>query len=110
MGNAKKDRQPKVGGDLRLERIERRTSGGGAWARGTLNGHRFEALCFPEHAENPDYEIGQSRISKLWLSKLSNKETSFNWDRGLDVPAASQKVQAVVDFLAAGLADYVYAR
>jgi hypothetical protein len=75
---------------------------------GSIAGYRFDALVFPEHAECPDYELGDSRISKLWLSRIANKETSFNWDRGLDIPAASKKTQAVVDFLAAGLADLVY--
>ena len=98
-----------MGDDLRITKTTRRASGGGTWVIGTIAGYRFDALVFPAHAENPEWELGQSRISKLWLSKLSNKETSFNWDRGLDVPAASQRVQAVVDFLAAGLADYVYA-
>ena len=55
-------------------------------------------------------ELGDSRISKLWLSRIANKETSFNWDRGLDIPAASKKAQAVVDFLAAGLAERIYGK
>ena len=75
---------------------------------GTIAGYRFDALVFPEHAECPDWELGQSRISKLWIAKTSNKETVFNWDRGMDQPAASVKTQAVVDFLAAGLAEHTY--
>ena len=67
-------------------------------------GHRFDALVFPEHAENPDWELGQSRISKLWVQRLSDKKTVFHWDRGMDVPAVDQMASAVVDFLAAGLA------
>ena len=63
----------------------------------------------PEHAENPEWELGDSRISKLWLQRLDDKRTVFNWDRGMDQPAASDLVQAIVDFLAAGLADHVYA-
>ena len=97
-----------LGNDLRITKTTRRASGSGIWVIGTIAGYRFDALVFPEHAENPEWELGQSRISKLWLSKLSNKETSFNWDRGLDVPAASQRVQAVVDFLAAHLAERTY--
>jgi hypothetical protein len=97
-----------IGDDLRILKITRRASGGGSWVIGSIAGYRFDALVFPEHAECPDYELGDSRISKLWLSRIANKETSFNWDRGLDIPAASKKTQAVVDFLAAGLADLVY--
>lgn len=97
-----------IGDDLRILKTTRRESAGGTWVSGTIAGYRFEALVFPEHAENPEWELGDSRISKLWLSRIANKETSFNWDRGLDFPAASKNAQAAVDFLAAGLADMVY--
>ena len=62
----------------------------------------------PEHADNPEWEIGDSRISKLWLSHIKTKDTSYNWDRGLDIDAPNKKVQAMVDFLCAGLAEHVY--
>ena len=95
--------------DLEITKVSRRASGGGTWVSGTLNGtHRFDALVFPEHADCPDWEIGDSRISKLWLSHIKTKDTSFNWDRGLDIPAANKKVQAMVDFLCAGLAECIY--
>jgi hypothetical protein len=97
-----------LGDDLTITKITRRASGGGTWVCGTIAGYRFDALVFPEHAECPDWELGQSRVSKLWIAKLSNKETVFNWDRGMDQPAASAKTQAVVNFLAAGLAETVY--
>jgi hypothetical protein len=76
---------------------------------GHLAGYRFNALVFPEHAECPDWEFGESRISKLWLQRTADRATVFNWDRGADVAAASDEVQALVDILAAGLADHVYA-
>jgi hypothetical protein len=97
-----------LGDDLRITKTTRRASGGGTWVCGTIAGYRFDALVFPDHAECPDWELGESRISKLWIAKLSNKETAFNWDRGMDIPAASAKTQAVVDFLAAGLATLLY--
>jgi len=98
-----------VGEDLEIAKIERRSQFGGAWVRGTLNGHRFEALVFPEHAECPDYEIGDSKISKLWLQRISDKTQVYNWDRGLDVPAQTPDAQKIVDFLCAGLAEHTYA-
>jgi len=98
-----------LGDDLRITKTSRRASGGGTWVSGTIAGYRFDALVFPEHAENPEWELGDSRISKLWIARLKNKETVFNWDRGMDMPAASDKTQAVVDFLCAGLADHIYA-
>ncbi len=98
-----------LGDDLRITQTSRRASGGGTWVSGTVASYRFDALVFPEHAENPEWELGDSRISKLWIARLKNKETVFNWDRGMDMPAASDKTQAVVDFLCAGLADHIYA-
>ncbi|MGD0090897.1 MAG: hypothetical protein ABSE73_13350, partial [Planctomycetota bacterium] len=105
MTNANDD----IGEDLDITKVERRTSCGGAWVRGTIAGHRFEALVFPEHAENPEWEIGDSRISKLWVQCLADKKVVFNWDRGADVPAADKTVQAIVDFLCVGIADLAYA-
>ena len=98
-----------LGSDLQITSTSRRASGSGTWVSGRLHGYRFDALVFPEHAENPEWELGDSRISKLWIARIKNKETVFNWDRGLDMPAASHKTQAVVDFLCAGLADLIYA-
>jgi len=97
--------------DLTITKTTRRACGGGTWVAGRINDeYRFEALVFPEHADNPDWEIDDSRISKLWISRIKNKETTFNWDRGLDMPAASAATQAVVDFLCAGIAEHVYGK
>ena len=97
-----------IGHDLRITKKTRRASGGGAWVCGTLSGFRFDALVFPEHAESPEYELGDSRISKLWIQRLADRATVFNWDRGMDAPAADDTVAAVVEFLCAGLADFAY--
>jgi hypothetical protein len=51
---------------------------------GTIAGHRFQALVFPEHAECHEYELGESRISKLWLQRLADKQEVANFDRGWD--------------------------
>jgi len=107
--NATSDDDLDVGHDLEITKTTRRAAGAGTWVCGTLSGHRFEALVFPEHADNPEWEIGESRISKLWIQRLADKRQVFNWDRGADVPAADQTVACIVDFLAGGLADYVYA-
>ncbi len=96
--------------NLQITGTSRRASGSGTWISGTIAGYRFDALVFPEHAENPEWELDDSRMSKLWISRIKNKETVFNWDRGLDMPAASSQAQAVVDFLCAGLADHIYAK
>jgi hypothetical protein len=109
MTNPRETNDLDVGHDLVFTKTSRRASGGGTWVCGRLSGHRFDALVFPEHAECPDYEIGDSKISKLWVQRLADKQQVFNWDRGLDVPAADATAQAIVDFLCAGLAEHTYA-
>jgi hypothetical protein len=96
------------GSDLRITKQTRRSSGPGTWVKGTIHGHRFEALVFPEHAEVADYELGDSRISKLWLQRLADKHEVYCWDRGLDLAPADATAAAVADFLAAGLAEHVF--
>ena len=96
-----------LGHDLEITKTENRNVGG-TWVTGTLHGHQFEALVFAEHAESEEYELGDSRISKLWVQRIADRQTTFNWDRGLDLPAADQTTQAVVDFLAAGLAEHIF--
>jgi hypothetical protein len=66
-----------VGFDFEITRVTRRAAGAGTWVCGTLSGHRFEALMFPEHADNPNWEIGDSRISKLFIQQLADKQTVF---------------------------------
>ena len=95
--------------DLDITKVTRRASGGGTWVCGTVNGeYRFDALVFPEHAENREWEIGDSRISKLWVQRLADKRTVYAWDRGEDSPALTGEATALVEFLCTGLADFVY--
>ena len=97
-----------LGDDLRITKTTRRAAGGGTWVIGTLAGHRFDALVFPEHAECPDYELADSRISKLWLKRLADGKTVLNFDRGWDLRPTDATAAAVMDFLAADLADLIY--
>lgn len=97
-----------IGDDLRITKTTRRASGGGTWVIGTIAEHRFNALVFPEHAECPDYELGDSRISKLWLQRVADKTTVVNFDRGWDHRPANPTAAKIVDFLATGLAETVY--
>lgn len=98
-----------IGDDLTITKTEHRTNANGAWVNRTLNGHSFCALVFPEHAENSEYEIGDSKISKLWIQRLADKEVVFNWDRGEDIPAQTPAATEIVGFLCAGLADHTFA-
>ena len=98
-----------LGFDLRFDkRASRSLSAGGTWVSGTIHDHRFEALVFPEHAGDPDWEIGDSGISKLWVQRLADQQEVYNWDRGPDVPAQTTTAAAIVDFLCAGLAQLTY--
>ncbi len=96
-----------IGNDLIIVRTSRRHAAG-IWVKGTIAGHRFDALVFAKHAECPDYELGDSRISKLWLQSLADHREVANFDRGWDVRPTTKTAQAIVDFLAAGLAEHVY--
>jgi len=108
MQNATND-DLEIGDDLTITKITRQAAGAGTWVCGRLNGHRFDALVFPEHAEVETYELGQSQISKLWLQRLADQTEVANFDRGWDVQSTTAEASAIVDFLCAGLADHVYA-
>ena len=94
---------------LKITNVERhRTGGTGRWVTGTIGGFKFEALVFPEHAEVASYELGQSRISKLFVRHLATRQIAANFDRGWDVQPTSERARVVVDLLAAGLAETVF--
>jgi hypothetical protein len=96
--------------DLTITKISNRNRNvGGSWVQGKMNDqYQFEALVFADHAESEEYELGRSKISKLWIQQISDRKTMFNFDRGLDVPAANTEIQVVVDFLCEGLSDLVF--
>ena len=93
---------------LKITKVQRRTSAGGAWVKGTIAEHRFNALVFPEHAIDPEHELAESRISKVWVQRISDRATVANFDRGWDVRPTSPIAEQIIDVLAAGLADFVY--
>jgi hypothetical protein len=99
-----------LGDDLRITKISRRAAGNGTWVCQTIARHRFDALVYPEHAENSEWEIDDSRISKLWLQTLADRRTVFHWDRGADLPAADLLAKSIVNFLCAGLAEHADGR
>jgi len=99
---------PELGDDLQITKTTRRAAGNGTWVRGRMNGHRFDALVFTEHAESAEFELGDSRISKIWVQRLADKATVANFDRGWDVRPATDEAAAIVDFLGAGLADHIF--
>ncbi len=94
---------------LDIRKVLRRIVAGGKWVQGTIGGHRFDALVFPGHAECPDYELDDSRISKLWVQRISDRATVANFDRGWDLRPTTSVAGQIVDMLAGGLAEFVYA-
>jgi hypothetical protein len=93
---------------LEITKIKRRDPSGGSWAKGTIGGHRFEALVFAEHAESEDYELEDSRISKLWVQRIADKATVACFDRGWDTRPTTVIATTIVGLLAMGLAGFVY--
>lgn len=103
-----------IGDDLVITKNKANRFTGGRWVCGRMNGYKFEALVFPEHADQEEYEIGGngangSKISKLWIQRIADKTETYCWDRGLVNDAADATTQAIVGFLCAGLADHTYA-
>ena len=92
---------------LKITKMEHRAVGG-TWVTGTIAEHRFEALLFSDHATCPDYELDDSRISKLWVQRISDRTQVAYFDRGWDVQPTTPSAQQIVDLLAAGLAETVY--
>jgi hypothetical protein len=95
--------------DLQIRKTTPRDRGiGGTWVDGTINGHRFQVLVFADHAESEEYELGTSRISKLWLQRQTDKKEVANFDRGWDLEPTTHDAKAIVDFLAAGIAEHSF--
>ena len=96
---------------LEVAKVERRKhGGGGTWVTGTIAGHAFEALVFPEHAEDPAFELDDSRISKLWLQDGATGNQVAAFERGWDRQPTTDAARAIVGLLAAGLAEHVFNR
>ena len=94
---------------LRVTSTTRRPVGG-TWVEGSIAGHTFSALVFEEHAACADYELGDSRISKLSLRQEPTNSMVACFDRGWDQRPGTERASAIVDVLAAGLAETVFGR
>lgn len=91
-----------------LEFTRDKRSDGGTWVKGSVGGHAFEALVFPEHAKSADYEMGDSRISKFWLKDGATDAEVASFDRGWDLRPTTDAARAIVDLLSAGLAEHIF--
>ena len=92
---------------LRITKTTPRKSAPGSWVNGTIAGHKFEALVFPEPASDPAFEIPGSNISKYCLQD-ARKDTVAEFDRGWSLKPTTEIAQRITDLLAAGLAESVY--
>lgn len=84
---------------------------GGTWVEGTFQGYQFQALVFNGQPENPEYAIGDSRISKLWVRREADRfgpaKVVVDFDRGWNVVPKTIEAKEILCFLRDGLADYV---
>ena len=97
--------------DLKITKTEgRKLNAPGTWVSGTIAGHTFQVLVFEDHAESETYELGTSRISKLWLRRQADRKVVANFDRGWDLQPTTDEARAIVDFLAAGIAEHTFGK
>jgi hypothetical protein len=99
-----------LGDDLKITKTDSSRQMGGTWVTGSIAGHTFQVLVFEDHAENEDYELGTSRISKLWLRRQADRQVVANFDRGWDLQPTTDEARAIVDFLAAGIAEHTFGK
>jgi hypothetical protein len=95
---------------LKIDTTTRRSAGAGTWVEGSIAGHDFQALVFPEHAANASFELGRSRISKLWLREQATRRDVAAFERGWDVQPTTPAARTIVDLLCAGLAETVHGK
>jgi hypothetical protein len=95
-------------GDLDILYIDPPSPKGRCWVSGSIQGHIFNALVFPEHASYPSYELERSRISKLDIRRQSDYELVVNFDRGWDIYPITHPTQIIVDILSCQLAKRVF--
>lgn len=80
---------------------------GGVWASGFVDEFIFQSLVF-DGSISPQHEVApESRLAKLWIRRLGESIPAYEWDRGPSTPTDDARVLALVDFLAAGLAEAV---
>ncbi len=97
-----------IGDDLKITKTDRNRQMGGTWVTGSLAGHTFQVLVFEDHAETESYELGTSRISKLWLRRQADRQVVANFDRGWDLQPTTDDARMIVDFLAAGITEHTF--
>lgn len=99
-----------IGHDLEITKTDSGRQMEGTWVNGSIAGHTFQVLVFPEHAECEAYELGTSRISKLWLRRQADRQVVANFERGWDLEPTTDAAREIVGFLAAGIAEHTFGK
>src|SRR5262245_26790975 len=84
--------------DLHITEVTKTPNDKGRWVSGTIDGHLFSV--FFDGQVIPDWQMNNTRMSRLWLHRLADNQTVFRWHYGQCLPAADDRAKAVVDFLA----------
>ena len=96
--------------DMKIDQVKNACIG--KWAIGIVGNLQFQALVFPKHAVHKSFELGSSRISKLWIATMDdpagNRVEVFNFDRGHDVAAKTKDAKQAVRLLCKSVAKMVY--
>lgn len=85
-----------------------RALSGGVWVTAQCLGYRIQALVFKHHADEPSFELFKTRITKLWVQRIADRQETYNWDRGLDREPADFETEAIVDLASDFLADFIF--
>jgi len=63
-----------LGDSLKITKTEgRQLNAPSTWVSASIAGHTFQVVVFEGHAENEEYELGTSRISKLRLRRQAKR-------------------------------------
>ena len=80
------------------------------WVTGRLCGHEFSAKVYAEHC-HPNHstmEMGYSRISKLYVTRMTDGQGVCHFDRDWDLRPVDPMARMIVGVIMAVLADRVY--
>ena len=98
-----------LGDDLEITKITRRDSGGGTWVIGDDRRTPFRSPGLPRTCRMPGLRIGRQPDLKALAAadRRQDDRSQFCTAVGTTGPA-NTIAAAIVDFLAAGLADFAY--
>ena len=103
---ASQDENLDVGDDLQITRTVRHAAGSGTWVAERWPGIASTPWCSPS---TPRTRTGRlAKAASLWIQRLVDKNTVYNWVRGADIQPADEMAGQIVDFLAGALADHIY--